>query len=142
MIATSKRAIWRGGTRLIGPALGLAATVLLAAGCAGSVATGGAQAWSNLDQLKSKFERGRTTKGDVLLVFGEPHGVGAFGGFDSVRRRLGAAAGPEQAWYYENVASDIGTGISQRQRLLLVFFNGDLFDGYVWIDNRVKGEWR
>jgi hypothetical protein len=54
--------------------------------------------------------------------------------------------GQREIWYYEDIAmtdlksTDAGYVANLRQQLLLVFFMGDLFDGYFWTTNSASGE--
>ena len=109
---------------------------LMVAGCAAQ--TTKTQAFSRIDQIESDLRRGITTKGDVLLLLGEPDGSGALGGFDALRG--GARQGPIIAWYYENFDASILGGLEMEQDILLVFFEGDIVDGYLWFSNKSKGE--
>ena len=109
---------------------------LLAAGCA--TQTTKTQAFSRIDQIESDLQRGVTTKGDVLLLLGEPDGSGALGGFDALRG--GAGSGPITSWYYERFDASILGGLEMEQDILLVFFEGDIVDGFLWFSNKSKGE--
>ena len=115
-----------------------ALTALLVAGCA--LQTTKTQAFSRIDQIESDLQRGSTTKGDVLLLLGEPDGAGALGGFDALRGPDGAGKGPLDAWYYESVKASILGGLEVTQDILLVFFEGDTVDGFLWFSNNSKGE--
>ncbi len=104
-----------------------ALTALLVAGCA--VQTTKTQAFSRIDQIETDLRRGITNKADVLLLLGEPDGAGALGGFDALRGPDGAGKGPIDAWFYEFIqikGDQVGVNI------LLVFFQGDRYDGYLW----------
>ncbi len=123
--------------------LGVVAGVLMAllvAGC--TVQTTKTQAFSRIDRIESDLQRGITTKGDVLLLLGEPDGAGALGGFDALRGPDGAGKGPITAWYYESSKSSILVGIEFELDILLVFFEGDVVDGFYWFSNNSKGEWK
>ncbi len=115
-----------------------ALTALLVAGCA--VQTTKTQAFSRIDRIESDLRRGNTTKGDVLLLLGEPDGAGALGGFDALRGPDGAGKGPIDAWFYESFKSSILGGPEMNQDILLVFFEGDIVDGFFWFSHEVKGE--
>ncbi len=108
---------------------------LLAAGCAAQ--TTKTQAFSRIDQFESDLIRGITTKADVLLLLGEPDGSGALGGFDALRG--GAGQGAIVSWYYERFDASILGGLVMEQDILLVFFEGDLVDGFLWFSNETKG---
>ncbi len=123
--------------------LGVVAGALLAllvTGCA--VQTGKTHAFSRIDRIESDLQRGITTKGDVLLLLGEPDGSGALGGFDALRGPDGARKGPIIAWYYESTNASLLGGLEFQQDILLVFFEGDILDGFYWFSNNSKGEWK
>jgi hypothetical protein len=114
---------------------------LLIAGCASSGETGKGQAFANLERVKTEFRRGKTTKADVLLILGQPDGTGGFGGFAAARVEFGGDKGPEEVWYYENVKSQIGgKAVKQEQNLLMIFFGGDTFAGFMSIKTTAKGK--
>ena len=113
---------------------------LLVAGCAAQ--TGKTHAFSRIDRIESDLQRGITTKGDVLLLLGEPDGAGALGGFDALRGPDGAGKGPIIAWYYESTKASIVGGVELEQDILLVFFEGDVVDGFLWFSNKSEGEWK
>lgn len=115
---------------------GLAAAALLLvvafAGCAAP--TVGSGAFRNAADVPTKLQRGVSTKTDVQALLGVPNGGGS-----SLFRNV--AGGPREIWYYEDIetvdyASRSGRLVmTLRQQLLLVFFKGDRFDGYLWTTN-------
>ena len=109
---------------------------LLVAGCAAQTVK--TQAFSRIDRIESDLQRGVTTKGDVLLLLGEPDGEGALGGFDALRG--GAGKEPINSWYYETFDASIMGGLVMEQDILLVFFEGDIVDGFLWFSNKMKGD--
>ena len=115
-----------------------ALTALLVAGCA--VQTTKTQAFSRIDQIETDLRRGITNKADVLLLLGEPDGAGALGGFDALRGPDGAGKGPIDAWFYESIKSSILGGLEINHDILLVFFEGDIVDGFFWSSHESKGE--
>ena len=119
-------------------ALAGALTALLVAGC--TTQSTKTQAFSRIDQIEFDLQRGETTKGDVLLLLGEPDGAGALGGFDALRGPDAAGKGPLDAWYYESVKFSMLGGLEGRHNVLLVFFEGDTVDGFLWFSNKSKGE--
>jgi len=127
------------GRRCLGVVAG-ALLALLVTGCA--VQTGKTHAFSRIDRIESDLQRGITTKGDVLLLLGEPDGAGALGGFDALRGPDGARKGPIIAWYYESTNASLLGGLEFQQDILLVFFEGDVVDGFYWFSNNSKGEWK
>ncbi len=115
-----------------------ALTALLVAGCA--VHTTKTQAFSRIDQIETDLRRGITNKADVLLLLGEPDGAGALGGFDALRGPDGAGKGPIDAWFYESGGGSIVGGLKIHQDILMVFFEGDIVDGFLWFSHESKGE--
>jgi hypothetical protein len=111
---------------------------LLVAGCA--VQSTKTHAFSRIDRIESNLQRGITTKGDVLLLLGEPNGAGALGGFDALRGPDAAGKGPIIAWYYQSIKASIVGGIKQQLDILLVFFEGDVVDGFLWFSDKGEGE--
>ncbi len=116
-----------------------ALTALLVAGCA--VGTTKTQAFSRIDQIETDLRRGITNKADVLLLLGEPDGAGALGGFDALRGPDGAGKGPLDAWFYERFKASM-LGVELNQDILLVFFEGDIVDGFLWFSHESKGEFK
>jgi hypothetical protein len=65
-----------------------------------------------------------STKEDVLRALGPPRGYGMANMLDVV--------GPRSIWYYESADVSIKElGVA----MLLVFFDGELFDGYMWFSS-------
>ncbi len=115
-----------------------ALAALLVAGC--TILTGKTQAFTRIDQIETDLRRGITNKADVLLLLGEPDGAGALGGFDALRGPDGAGKGPIDAWFYESGKQSILGGLEMNQDILMVFFEGDIVDGFLWFSNKSKGE--
>ena len=95
---------------------------MLLAGCA--VETVKSQAFSRIDRLETEFKRGVSTKADVLTVLGEPDGSGG--------AIFPTASYGSDVWYYEAHRSSL-SGLSQK--ILLVYFKGEEFDGFMWFSN-------
>lgn len=110
------------------------------AGCAPtpSVGTG---AFRNAADVSTRLQRGVSTKSDVQNLLGVPNGDGS-----SLFRNV--AGGPRQIWYYEDLATTDASSrggvmtIALRQQILLVFFKGDVFDGYLWTSNNAPASIR
>jgi len=113
-------------------------TTMLVTGCATQSAK--TQAFSNIDQFETDLRRGVTTRADVLLLLGEPDGDGALGGFDTLRDPDDDEKEPLDAWYYESIQSSFIGGLKVNQQILLVFFDGDTVDGFLWFDSEAIGE--
>ena len=95
----------------------------------------------NAALIPKELKRGVSTREDVRRLLGSPNGTGgmiaaSFGGVN------------QDAWYYENIemtgaqsASD-AVRLGMRQQIMLVFFKGEKFDGYLWTTNAGTGELR
>ncbi len=114
-----------------------ALTALLVAGC--TIHTGKTQAFTRIDQIETDLRRGITNKADDLLLLGEPDGAGALGCFDELRGPDGAGKGPLDAWYYESGKQSFVGGIEMSHDILMVFFEGDIVDGFLWVSHESKG---
>jgi hypothetical protein len=81
--------------------------------------------------LEARLERQISTKGDVEKLLGSPDGRGS--------AALPLAPEPREVWFYQDIeATDVTAipgGIIEmkvRQQILLVFFHGGFFDGFMW----------
>jgi len=116
----------------------LASGCLLAFACAfaptGSRAQEPGAAFARVAEIDTVLARGKSTRGDVERLLGKPTGRGA------------AMLPPEhrahEIWYYESlrIRNMKGEGqgrlrIEMDQRVLLVFIDDGLFDGYLWFSN-------
>ena len=74
--------------------------------------------------LDDALEIGRTRTSHVLEVLGPPQGMG--------RGMLPMHSKPRTVWayYYQE-----GTARSLRRALLYVFFDGEIYDGYIWFSS-------
>ncbi|MFQ5444150.1 MAG: hypothetical protein ACE5EK_05985, partial [Nitrospinales bacterium] len=84
------------------------------------------------------LKRGISTKSDVQRLLGQPGGSG--GSFFPVMPDQEAK--PHEVWYYEGIemikAHSMGGGIiraDMRQQILLIFFDKEKFDGFMWYTN-------
>lgn len=116
----------------VGLALALAPSLL--AGCASrtAVTTG---PFAEARRIDEELRRGVSTKSDVERLLGKPNGSGA--------SRLPLTT-PREVWFYHNIETGdakvegrasgggINVRVDTRQQVLLVFFDGDKFDGYMW----------
>jgi len=76
-----------------------------------------------LEQLKP----GASTASDVLLTLGEPRGKGA--------AHLSPGFPSRDIWLYEFTKSD---GSNVDLKMLVVFMNGNSYDGYLWFSSLDK----
>lgn len=102
------------------------ATVL--AGCVEGATTG---AFVPVDRIEPELRRGVSTRADVQRLLGAPKGQGGMV-FPEDRREL-------EVWYYEDIevtqSRKVAEGVIHadlRQQILLVTFDGDVFDGFIW----------
>lgn len=77
------------------------------------------------EQIESKLIRGTSTKADVLKGFGKRNGsgTGLIPGDPMIR----------EMWYYEDVKY---SGSEANQKILLIYFKDDIYDGYMWFTNK------
>jgi hypothetical protein len=118
-------------------ARGVAALTLAALLCTGTAARAqlvtevSSGAFRNAAQIEMKLRRGISTKADVAALIGVPNGTGG-----SLFPQPGS--GPREIWYYEDIAmKDIradGQSLrgTMKLQMILVFFNGEVFDGFLW----------
>ncbi|OGQ78600.1 MAG: hypothetical protein A3F90_05430 [Deltaproteobacteria bacterium RIFCSPLOWO2_12_FULL_60_19] len=104
---------------------------IFAAGCATKVTTG---AFREVNRLETELKRGVSTKADVERVLGTPNGSG--------HAILPTDPRPREVWYYEDFevtgTRAAGRGVvlmDMRQQILLVFFEKEVFDGFMWSSN-------
>jgi hypothetical protein len=74
--------------------------------------------------LETALEPGHTRRGDVLEILGPPDGVG--------RTKLIFHPEPRVLWQYFH---EEGSSNDMRFALLWVFFDGDVYEGYLWFSN-------
>lgn len=86
-------------------------------GCATRIEMGSPPRVERLAQLTPRV----STRNDVLLTLGEPRGYGA--------ARLDNSFQQQRVWLYEYTISE---GTSIQFTMLLIFFSGDAYDGYMW----------
>ena len=124
--------------------------IALAAGCvsllvlasAASAQTFGTGTFPNTGSIEEQLRRGVSTKAEVQRLLGVPNGTG---GGDMARPAAVAVPalgeGPREIWYYDDIeitdmrSGEGATTFNLRQQILLVFFKGDIFDGYLWTTN-------
>jgi hypothetical protein len=87
----------------------------------------------NVRALETDLRRGISTTADVERVLGKPNGTGGI--------LIPRDPEPRLAWYYERVQMDIaGKNIDIAQDVVLVYFKGDRFDGFMWFSAGVGSE--
>ena len=97
-------------------------------------------AFPDVSRIESDLKRGVSTKIDVQRLLGAPNGLG--------NSLLPPDSGPREVWFYEDVAStgmrsgeDV-TWVDLRQQILLVFFEQEKFDGFMWFTGVTSSEVR
>lgn len=103
----------------------------LIAGCAPKKTTG---AFTQVSRLETEMQRGVSTKPDVRRVLGTPNGFGS--------AVLPTDPRPREVWYYDDIEvtdTKVERGgvirANVRQQILLVFFEREVFDGFMWFSN-------
>ena len=115
--------LWRGALALL---------LLALAGCL-PVPTMSTGAFRDAARATQTLARGVSTKDDVEHLLGVPNGEGA--------ALFWNQASPDDVWYYEDdraSGSELrldGVHTQVRQQILIVFFKGNLFDGYLRTDS-------
>lgn len=92
------------------------------------------ESFKHVSRIEVELKRGVSTKADVERVIGKPDGTGqAFLPTDTRQHAV---------WYYEDIAvtqvsrGARGSVLSEiRQQILVMTFDGDLFDGFFWFSN-------
>ena len=131
-------AYFRIGTALVAACTALA--LFISPVHAQTVGTG---AFVKTAAIDKELRRGVSTKTDVQKLLGIPSGTGQLNWMlppGESPPPLGA--GPRNIWFYNDItATDMEQSedgvitMKSRMQILLVFFKGDLFDGYLWTSN-------
>jgi hypothetical protein len=110
----------------------IAIAAFLLGGCAQSTAlTTGPFARTN--RIDTELRRGVSTKSEVERILGKPNGTG--GSLLPLQDR------PREVWVYNQVQTGdprvmggrpMLVEVDTRQQIIVVFFEGDIFDGYLW----------
>lgn len=103
------------------------AVALSIAAC--TIETGKGPALNQLDRLDTDLTRGVSRKSDVLFLLGEPVGSGS--------ALFPTARTDHDIWYYDMQTQSF---TSVEQKILLVYFDDDVFAGYLWFSNDSKFE--
>lgn len=101
---------------------------------AGCVPDQGSGAFRDAGAIGTTLTRGVASKADVQKLLGVPNGYGS-------SLFINVPGGPRDIWYYEDVAVE-GMRSERdvlkadvRLQMMLIFFKGDRFDGYLWTTN-------
>ena len=121
----------RGGISLWGRGLLVVFLSFFVVACAAPrVASPKRQVFKNYS-LTTDLQRGVSSMADVRRVLGEPNGSGGY------LFPIGTGEGP--IWFYESVKIDTSSRkIDLQQDILLVFFKGDRFEGFLWFSDASK----
>lgn len=102
----------------------------------------GTGAFPNTASIEKQLRRGVSNKADAQRLLGVPNGTGRS---DWLRPPgMGVppmGEGPREIWFYDDIemtdmkSGEGATTMNLRQQILLVFFKGDIFDGYLWTSN-------
>lgn len=119
-----------------------AACVLALWNAAGFAQPLGSGVFHKVGAVEAQLARGASTKGDVQALLGVPNGTGA-SLFPVTSAGRVQSWDKREIWYYEDIEADLAPGAGQggahrldiRTQILLVFFKGELFDGYFWTSN-------
>ncbi len=88
----------------------------------------------DVELVAQQLEKGISTKADVQRVLGEPNGRG--GALSKLQPDR-----PRELWIYSEMGWSLmslgaaGARVHVDQQLLMVFFDGDVLDGYWWHSN-------
>ncbi len=90
------------------------------------------------DALTGQLVRGTSTLADVERILGHPSGIGG--------SRLPPDWGSREVWFYQSIkvngvhrSGDV-LSADMTHHILLVFFSGGRYDGYMWYSNIGKVE--
>lgn len=111
----------------LGCGLMVAVLFMSLSGCAPSFTFGTPAKVDQLHQLR----RGASSSADIRKVLGEPRGKG------EVRLPIGHRT----LWLYDSGELD-GSQLRTRIRYLILFLEGETYDGYLWFDIDTKYEER
>lgn len=108
--------------RLIFAVLGLSAFIILT-GCMPAIRYGSPPKIEHLQSLKT----GVSSTSDVLLALGEPRGYGT--------ARFSPSLTPRKIWFYEYTEAEGKHMRLKILKILLVYFDQELYDGYLWFSS-------
>ena len=86
----------------------------------------------NLEKLDSELIRGKSQKSDVLLSIGRPNGSGS--------ALIPTDSRTKDIWFYEDINAKAGlNNLKMKQQILLIFFEGEYYDGFMCYSHDVEG---
>jgi len=102
----------------------------------------GTGAFPDTGVIEKQLQRGASRKSDVQRALGVPNGTGQSDWLRPPGMPPAAhGEGPREIWFYDDIRiTDMKSGdgpatMKVRQQILLVFFKGEIFDGYLWTSN-------
>lgn len=104
----------------------------------------GTGAFPNTSVIEKHLKRGVSTKSDVQRFLGVPNGIGQSNMGSDFSRLATLGQGPRKIWYYDDIEttdmkSENGVvKMNLRQQILLIFFKGEFFDGFLWTSNKYQ----
>jgi len=107
----------------------------------GTMTTGTPGAFRDAARAQAELVRGTSRRSDVERLLGRPVGSGS-ALFPT------QTGGPREVWFYQDVETRMDLGGSQagripvlaREQFVLVFFDGDTFEGLMWWPAERTGE--
>jgi outer membrane protein assembly factor BamE (lipoprotein component of BamABCDE complex) len=87
--------------------------------------------------IENELQKGKSTKSDVHRILGAPQGMG--GAIFPVKTE------EHEVWFYQNIEVDniksesSYVTMDMHQKILIVFFTKELYDGYFWYTGTIKG---
>lgn len=83
--------------------------------------------------LETALQSGQSTSAQVRQVMGKPFGKGrAMMPYHEAQRTV-------WTYYIEEGSVDAGSGaIMDKRKYLFLFFDGDIFEGYMWFDSQLN----
>jgi hypothetical protein len=115
-----------------------ALTVLMLAASAACTPSASVGRMPSVTPLTTDLVLGVSTRDDVRHALGDPSGEGGYSFIMDFR--------PRDVWFFHELkvtdmkAVHDTVVMNMRQRILLVFFDGDRYDGYMWYSSAGTGE--
>ena len=84
------------------------------------------------EKLTSALSQNISTKADVLKILGQPRGYG--------KLHMSSIPEPLVIWFYEYIEASGFTSTEVNMKMLMVFFNKELYAGHMWFSSFEKLE--
>ena len=132
----NKRSSYSASLRRLSLLLSLSALVFCTSLSPGYAQTSGVTTgpFAKTDRIDTELTRGVSTKADVERVLGKPNGRGG-------TLMPPSQTKPGDVWVYYNAQSGaprmsgsrpIKVEVDARHQMVMIFFDGEIFDGYMW----------